>query len=173
MNPSLYACLTGALALGVVIAAWAPTRDTAPHLWPSVVGLVGIIAGLLGVGVVSGTLTRHLVQVSPAAVALGLVVGGSPYGRAAALPMLTFWAGLMGTIWLFLLGLHQMIGGRFTAVEIALTIAIAAACLTGVVGGARPTANVPSGRRVAAATAFGLLQLAAFWASLQPFAILR
>ena len=173
MTPRLYACLVSALALGVVIAAWTPRRVTAPHLWPSVLGLGGVIAGLLAVGLVSGTLVRHVIQVAPAALALAVVAGGSPYGRAAALPIVTFWAGLMVTIWLFLLGLHQMIGGRFTRVEIALTLAIAAACLAGLLGGAQPTANTSGAQRVAAALASALLQLAAFWASLQPFAILR
>jgi hypothetical protein len=173
MNPRLYATLIGGLALGVVITAWTPRLQTAPRAWPSVVGLVGIIAGLLAVGLVSGTPVRHVVQVTPAALALALVIGGSPLGRAAALPILTFWAVLMGTIWLFLLGLHRMIGGHFTRVEIALTVAIAIACLIGLRGGARPTANVPRVRRVAAALAFGLLQLAALWASLQPLVARR
>jgi hypothetical protein len=173
MNAGLYLCLTGALALGVAIAAGTPRRDTPPHLWPSVVGLVGVIAGLLAVGMVSGTISRHLVQVTPAAVALALVAAGSTCGRAAALPVVTFWGGLMVTIWLFLLGLHRMIGGRFTGVEIALTVAIAAACLVGLRGGGRPTANAPHAMRLATAIAFGLFQLAAFWASLQPFALLR
>jgi hypothetical protein len=172
MNPGLYACVIGALVCGVALAGGAPRRDSAPHLWPSAVGLGGLIAGLVAVGLVSATLVRHLIQVTPAALALALVVAGSPSGRAAALPILSFWAGLMAVIWLFLLGLHQMIGGRFDAIEIALTVAIAAACLLGLRGGARPTANIPQARRVATAMAFAALQLAVFWASLQPFAIL-
>jgi hypothetical protein len=85
MNPGLYACLIGALVLGVLLSGWTPRQDTAPHLWPSVVGLGGITVGLLAVGLVSGTLVRHLVQVTPPALALALVVGGSPLGRAAGL----------------------------------------------------------------------------------------
>lgn len=173
MNPGLYGWLIGALVLGGVIAAWSPRRETAPHLWPSVVGLAGVIAGLLAVGLVSGTLWRHLIQVAPAIVALALVTAGSAYGRAAALPIMTFWAGLMTTIWLFLLGLHQMIAGHFTGVEVTLTLAIAAACAIGLRGGARPTANVAPARRLGVAIALGVLQLAALWASLQPFAQLR
>ena len=46
-------------------------------------------------------------------------------------------------------------------------------CFLGTLGGARPTANLSRGRRVATATTFGVLQLAAVWASLQPFADLR
>lgn len=173
MNPGLYACLIAALAIGVVIAGRTPRRETAPHLWPSVLGLGGIIGGLLAVGVEGGTPVRHLVQITPPAVALVLVLAGSPYGRAAALPIVTFWAGLMVTIWLFLLGLHRLIGGHFTGVEIALTVAIAIACLIGLRDGARPTANLARARRVAAAIGFGLLQLAALWASLQPPVVQR
>ena len=167
---SLYACLIAALALGAVVAGWTPTRETAPRLWPSVVGLGGVIAGLLAVGVVSGTLIRHVIQVSPAALALILVASGFRYGRAAALPILTVWAVVMGAIWLFLLGVASIVRGRFTPMEIVLTIVIAAACVIGLTGGARPTANLSRVRRVAAATASGLCQLAALWASMQPWA---
>jgi hypothetical protein len=173
MNPALYACLLGAIVAGVAIAAWTSPRDTAPRMWPSVVGLGGLIAALLAVGIVSGTLVRHVIQVSPPGLALLLVAAGSPFARAAALPLLTFWAGLMGIIWLFLFGLARIIGGHFTIVEIVLTIVIATACMVGLFGGPRPTANLPRGRRITTAIVFGLLQLAALWISLQPLAILR
>lgn len=173
MNPGLYACLVGAIVAGVAIAGWTSTRETAPRLWPSVVGLSGLIAALLAVGVVSGTLGRHVIQVSPPGLALLLVATGSPFARAAALPLLTFWAALMGIIWLFLLGLTGLIAGHFTVVEILLTVAIAVSSVAGLIGGPRPTANVSPARRVATAIAFGMLQLTALWVSLQPLAILR
>ena len=103
MNTSFFVVLIGAVAAGVIVAGRTPARPSAPRLWPGLVGLGGLIAALLAVGEVSGTLTRHVIQVAPAALALTLVASGSPYGRAAALPILTLWAGLMGTIWLFLL----------------------------------------------------------------------
>ena len=104
---ALFVLLAAAVGGGIVVAGWTPTHLSAPRLWPGVIGLGGLIAALLAVGVVSGTLTRHLIQVAPAALALILVASGSPSGRAAALPVMTFWAALMVTIWLFLLGLHQ------------------------------------------------------------------
>jgi hypothetical protein len=173
MNDQFFVLLAAAVGTGIVVAGWTPTRPSAPRLWPGVIGLGGLIAALLAVGVVSGTLTRHLIQVAPATLALILVASGSAYGRAAALPILTLWTVLMGTIWLFLLGLASIIQGRFTPIEIALTVAIAAACLTGLTGGARPTANLSRTRRAATATASGLFQLAAFWASMQPWANVR
>jgi hypothetical protein len=173
MNTALFVLVIAAIAAGVIVAGGTPTRTSAPRLWPGLIGLGGLIAALLAVGVASGTLTRHLIQVAPAALALILVAGGSPYGRPAALPILTLWAGLMGAIWLFLLGLAGIVSGHFTPVEITLTVAVAAAALTGLAGGARPTANLSRPRRVATAIASGLFQLAAFLASMQPWANVR
>jgi hypothetical protein len=166
VSPWLYAWLIGAITIGAVVAGSAARAAATPRLWPSVAGLGGLIAALLLVGVVSGTLVRHVIQLAPAMVALTLVGVGSPSGRAAALPILLFWAVLMAIIWAFLLGLHRVIGGHFTTVEIILTVAIGVACAAGFVGGPRPTANLSATRRVAIAAAFGLCQLAAFWYSL-------
>ena len=173
MNASFFVLLIAAVGAGVVVAGWTPTRPSAPRFWPGVIGLGGLVAALLAVGVVSGTLTRHLIQVAPASLALILVASGSRYGRAAALPILTLWSVLMGTIWLFLLGLTSIVQGHFTPVEITLTVTIAGACLIGLAGGPRPTANLSLSRRAAAATTSGLFQLAAFWASAQPWANIR
>jgi hypothetical protein len=111
--------------------------------------------------------------VPPAGVALVLVAAHSPCGPAAALPILPFWIALMLTIWRYLLGMTRIVGGQFTTVEIVLTAIIAIACLTGLSGGPRPTANLSSARRATTACAFGALQLAALWASMQPFALGR
>jgi hypothetical protein len=173
MSPELYAWLLGAIGLGAAVAGWTASPDAAPRRWPSLLGLGGLIAALLAVGIVSGTVMRHVIQLSPVFVAVGLVAAGSSYGRAATLPILMFWGALMLTIWRFLLGWTRIIGGHFTAGEIALTVGVAAACVAGLAGGARPTANLPVQRRVAAALAFGLLQLAALWVSMRPLPFLR
>ncbi len=39
----------------------------------------------------------------------------------------------MAIIWLYLLGIARIITGHFSAVEIAMTIIVGAACLTGIV----------------------------------------
>jgi hypothetical protein len=139
----------------------------------TVIGLAGLIAPLLAVGVESGTPIRHVVQVSAAGLALLLSGLGSPIGRAAALPVLTVWLGVMGAIWLHLLGVASIIRGRFTTTEIALTIAIAAACAVGLVGGPRPTAGLSAGRRFAVGIVFAAAQLLALWASMQPAVVMR
>lgn len=172
MNPELCAWLVGGIAVGVAVASWPAAADVPPRRWPTLAGLGGLIGALLAVGVESGTLVRHLVQLAPATLALALVLRHSPFGRAAALPILPFWLVLMLTIWRYLFGHTQIIGGRFTPVEIALTMAIAVACAVGLTGGARPTANLSSLHRAVAALAFGALQLTALWLSMQPFAFL-
>lgn len=170
MNAGLFAWLIGAILVGVAIASGPVTADDAPRRWPSLAGLGGLIVALLLVGVESGTLVRHLVQVAPAMLALVVVRLHSPFGRAATLPIVSFWLTLMLTIWCYVLGYTRIIGGRFTTVEIALTVAVALACLIGLTGGARPAANLSRPRRAATAVLFGALQLAALWVSMQPFA---
>jgi hypothetical protein len=170
MNPELYAWLIGGIVVGVATASWPVQSDAAPRPWPSLAGLGGLIVALLLVGAESGTMVRHLVQLTPAMLALALVLLHSPFGRAAALPILPFWLALMVTIWRYLLGFTRIIGGQFTTLEIVLTVAIALACVIGLAGGARPTASLSRAHRAVTATVFGALQLAALWASMQPFA---
>ena len=173
MNPELYAWLIGGIAVGVAIASGPVAADDAPRRWPTIAGLGGLIGALLLVGLASGTFVRHVVQLAPAMLALALVVLHSPFGRASALAILPFWLALMLTIWRYLFGYTRIIGGTFTGVEIALTVAVAVACVLGLTGGARPTANLPRPLRAATTIVFGALQLAALWVSLQPFAFLR
>jgi hypothetical protein len=173
MSPELCAWLIGGITVGVAIAGGPAAAGDAPRRWPSIAGLGGLIAALLLVGVVSGTVVRHLVQFAPAMMALALVARHSPFGRAAALPILPFWLALMLTIWRYLLGYTQSIGGHFTTAEIVLTMAIALVCAFGLAGGARPTANLPRLHRAVTAIVFGALQLGALWLSMQPFAFMR
>jgi hypothetical protein len=174
MTPHFWLVAGGFAAAGVAMASWRQSMaGTSPRGWPTVVGLAGVIAALLAVGVESGTPIRHVVQVSAAALALLLAGLRSPIGRAAALPVLTVWLGVMVAIWLHLLGIASVVRGRFTTTEIALTIAIAAACALGLVGGPRPTGGVSTGRRLAVGVAFAAAQMLALWASMQPAVVMR
>lgn len=169
MNGALLYVLLGSAACGCVLAAWpAPAPTGTPRAWPSVIGLIAVIGGLLAVGLVSGTPLRHVVQVTPAALALLVVWRGAPGGRAAALPILTFWLGLMVTIWLFLIDLVRLVSGHFTPTEIVLTIAIGCGCAAGLAGGPRPTAGLSTLRRVFVAVFFAVAQIAALVLSMQP-----
>ena len=87
--------------------------------------LTGVILSLLLVGIVSGTLLPHVVQVVPALIALGILLRQPAIGTYAAVPIYAFWILVMVFIWLYLLGLLTVVEGSYTPVEIALTIAIA------------------------------------------------
>jgi hypothetical protein len=164
LNPVLVLYMIGVAAIGIALAAYPPRHpSTAPASRDAaaMASLGGVMLALLIVGVVSGTVPRHIVQIAPMAAALALVAGGSSYGAAAAAPLFTFWLGLMVNIWLFLLGFVRMISGTFTPIEIALTVAIGVLSAVGLLAvGRRPT-SLSRGARVVAASGFAILQVAA------------
>lgn len=127
-----------------------------------------LATALLLVGVVSGTLVRHLIQVSPAVALLVAASASRPWMAAAAAALFGFWFFIMSLIWAFLLGLANVITGTFSPVEIALTVVIGGAALAGCIAacGARPQPAWPT--RVAAFAVAAALQVGAMWLSLRP-----
>src|SRR6266566_7266578 len=99
--------------------------------------LIGIILSLLVVAVVSGTPLRHAIQLMPVVIALVAVAGRAAWGRYAALPLFIFWFVMMLFIWLYLLGIAQVLSGRFTLTEIICTVVIGVCCVCGVVASLR------------------------------------
>jgi hypothetical protein len=130
--------------------------------------LGALILGLLLVGLVSGTLLRHLVQVLPAAIALGLVWRRVPWATYSALPVFLFWLLVMLLIWLSLLGVASIITGTFSAAERILTLAIGLSAIVGSAGVLRTAVDVGWAKRALVFLAFAVFQVAAMWASLQP-----
>ena len=94
--------------------------------------LIGVVVSLILVGIVSQTLLRHVVQIVPALLALWLVLRKPAVGAYAATPIFAFWALIMALIWLYLLGLSGIASGSYSAVEITLTVVIAACSLLGI-----------------------------------------
>jgi hypothetical protein len=92
-----------------------------------------IIAALvLGVGIGSHLVLRHVVQTFPLWVAVTL---GSKRSRAAGwagLPVFLFWLVLMAAIWLYLLGMSNVLSGHFTHLEIAMTVVVGMASAVGI-----------------------------------------
>ena len=91
-----------------------------------------IIGALYVVGVVSGTVLRHVVQTVPLWVCVVLGLKRVRVVRWLALPMLVSWFSLMAVVWMFLLGWTRVISGHFSPVEIAMTIVIGAASAAGI-----------------------------------------
>ncbi len=133
------------------------------------VSLLGVIVSLLLVGVVSGTPLRHVVQVTPVAIALVAVWRRNSWAIYGAIAVFLLWFTLMTFIWLFLLGIARIITGTFSPAEIALTISIGAFCLVGLASCLRTPLTSPWVSRIAAFIGFAALQVAGLWLSFQPY----
>jgi hypothetical protein len=148
-------------------------RRSKPRLTSSVgMCLAVIAAALLAVGVVSHTLARHVFQIAPIIPAIVLSARRSPLAVAAAVPLFAFWLLVMGAIWLFLLGVARIFTGTFSPAEIALTLVVGAASLAGVVVSYGQGTSTGIAARLCTVGVFALLQCAAMWLSVQPFAAL-
>jgi len=96
------------------------------------ISLTGVAVLLLLVGVESGTVGRHLVQIIPIISVIPVVTGEDEHGKAAAIGVLLFWLITMLLIWLHILNIAHALTGTFTTVEIILTVLIAAVSLLGI-----------------------------------------
>ena len=133
--------------------------------------LIGLAGALLIVGVVSGTLLRHVIQILPVGLAAAVLLRSPEWGAYASIPIFLFWIGIVGLIWLFLLGLSRIANGHYTPIEVVCTLMMAAFSVVGVVGGVLLGKPLRPRARIFAVMLFASLQLAAMWVSfLKPIA---
>ena len=130
--------------------------------------LIAVVVSLLLVGVVSGTMLRHVVQVAPVVAAIVVILGRPQWSRSVSIPLFVFWLFIMSLIWLFLLDLARVVTGHFTPAEVALTLVIGAACLVGLRASVKSVSPVPIWKSLAVVAIFAALQVGAMWLSLQP-----
>jgi hypothetical protein len=130
--------------------------------------LVILIALVGGVGLASNLVLRHIVQTLPLwiAVALGFRRAGAT--GWIALPLFLFWLTLMVFIWLYLLGIAHIISGHFSPIEIAMTIIVGLASLTGIGLFARFKPHLSAARGVITFTAIAAAQYGCFVLSFSP-----
>ena len=88
-------------------------------------GLIGVAISLFAVGVVSDTITRHLLQIVPLLLATARVIGGSYTAAYVAAGTCLFWIILMLLIWLNLAGVPEDASRSYTTAEIVLSFVIA------------------------------------------------
>jgi hypothetical protein len=123
-------------SLGSGVREPQPMRNSTPtELIVIATGCLAIILALVvGVGLVSHTILRHMVQTVP--LWAGVILGFRRSRRASwvALPLFLFWLILMVLIWCYLLGIAQLISGHFSPIEIAMTIIVGMACVAGIAG---------------------------------------
>ena len=129
--------------------------------------LIGVVVSLILVGIVSGTLLRHVVQVIPPLVALWLLLRKPETGAYAVATIFAFWALVMALIWLYLLGLSDIAYGSYSAIEIILTVVIAACSLLGIAMSLRVGRPLSLLRLAATVILFLALQIAFMAASFE------
>lgn len=127
-----------------------------------------ILALVVGVGLASNLVLRHIVQTLP--LWFGVVFGLRRANVAGwlALPSFLFWLVLMIVIWLYLLGITRIISGHFSAVEIAMTIIVGAASLLGFAMFVRLKSFLSPAKAAATFVAIALLQFVCFRVSFLP-----
>jgi len=128
-------------------------------------GLAGLATSLLIVGLLSGTVTRHVVQIIPAVLILAALRSGGRWPLHAALPVCTLWLLLMMMIWVTLAGVANPAPGTYSTGERVLTVTIAGSAILGGAASIKAGAGVRIVERIAAWALFAILQVAALWAS--------
>jgi len=133
--------------------------------------LIGLALALLLVGVVSGTVLRHVIQVVPIVVAAGVLVRRPAWGAYAALPIFLFWTFIAVMIWLFLLGLSRVANGHYTGIEVISTFLMAGFSALGAIRSIALGRPLFISGRVVTVAVFAVVQVAAMWVSfLRPIA---
>jgi hypothetical protein len=127
-----------------------------------------ILALVLGVGLASNLVVRHLVQTAPlwAGVVLGL--RRSRYVSWVGLPLFAFWLFLMSLIWAYLLGISQLLSGNFSSTEIAMTIIVGVASAIGIASFIRFKSFLSPLKAAGLFLAMALLQVICFRVSFLP-----
>jgi hypothetical protein len=130
--------------------------------------IVIILALVVGVGLSSGIVLRHIVQTLPLWAGAGL---GARRSRATGwfvLPCFAFWLAVMAIIWLYLLGVASIVRGHFTPIEVAMTMVVAVAAIAGIGTAARLWRSLPVGIAASLFVLGGALQWACFRLSMMP-----
>ena len=120
---------------------------------------------LVLVGIVSGTILRHVVQIIPIALVVGLIRTRPNVGGYAALPIFAFWTFVVVMIWLFLLGLSGFASGRYSPTEVVATVAMIGCSLFGAVNAIQLGRSLRPMHRVLVFVLFLVLQLVVMWIS--------
>jgi len=148
-----------------------PVPATSNSNEPMLIGVCSaaiILALVLGVGLKTGLVIRHIVQTLPSWVAIVMGIRRSRATGWVALPTFVFWLLLMTLIWLFLLGIAHVVSGTFTPIEIAMTIVVGLASLVGIALFARLKSNLSAAAAAGLFVLFGALQFVCFRLSLLP-----
>lgn len=96
------------------------------------ISLLAVAILLLVVGIESGTIARHIIQIIPIVTVVPVAFRDREHGLPPALAVLLFWFIVMVLIWLHLMNVTHILQGTFTTLEIIITLMIALMCLVGI-----------------------------------------
>ena len=99
--------------------------------------LLGVILSILAVGLVSGTMVRHLVVVAPVVLVLGVGRWNRDVASWMAISIFVVWFAVTVTIWLHLIGLLEIVDETYSPAEVFLSFVIAAFSAVGIAKGLR------------------------------------
>jgi uncharacterized membrane protein YoaK (UPF0700 family) len=134
---------------------------------------LAILVALYVVGAVSNGSLRHEVQTLPLWFPIVLGFRQRELAKWCAFPCFIFWLTMMTFIWLFLLGWARILTGHFSPIEIAMTLVIGLACLTGILLCLRWRTAVRAVTAWGVAVIFAAIQVLAFRVSLIPYIATR
>lgn len=137
-------------------------------VYVAICSLCIIFALVLGVGLASNLVLRHIVQTVPFWVA---VVSGFRRSRAASwagLPLFLFWLVLMSLIWAYLLGISHLVNGHFSPTEIVMTIIVGCASAAGIVCSIWFKSNLSLAARLSSFVVMAVFQWICFRLSFLP-----
>jgi hypothetical protein len=132
---------------------------------------LAILIALYIVGAVSATpgSLRHEVQTLPLWFPIIAGFQKRDWAKWSALPCMIFWLTIMAFIWLFLLGWARIVTGTFNPAEVAMTLVVGAASITGIAVCARWRTAIPAKSATGVFLLFAVLQVAAMAISLTPY----
>ena len=135
--------------------------------------LIIILALVLGVGLATGLVLRHIVQTGPLWIVVALGATRSRSTGWIGLPLFVFWLMLMVLIWLYLFGIVHVISGQFMPIEVVMTIIVGVASLGGILMFARFPSVLSAAKAGSFFVAMALLQCACFRISFLPAVVRR
>ncbi len=127
-----------------------------------------IVTLVLGVGVGSHLVLRHVVQTLPLWIVFALGAGRSSAAGWAGLTLFCFWLLLMALIWLYLLGISNVLSGNFTPREITMTIIVGLLSIVGILVFFRMSSALSAWSRAAIFVVLAVVQIACFRLSFMP-----
>jgi hypothetical protein len=148
-----------ALALTVPVGRRGERAPRGLGAWLGVQTWLTVVSvALLLVGLVSNTILRHLIQIVPLVVVIGLTARHSRFSSIAATSLFTFWIFAMGGIWLFLLGIAPVFTGRYSPPEVVLTVVIGLVSIAGLAAVFRHGTELGVSARLGTVILFAIFQ---------------